>query len=195
MSQFSQKYYKHYKIEKKDDEVLPQEFEFWVWTRDYRIFELIIIALLLLILFCVCQKKSVVAPLHSVVQTQRHIQKTQEDKVRTKVEQNASVTVLQEKIPHLVLPDLENIVPKGIVSLQDYMYFVYDTNANYPIFIDPQTGRIIKDKRPQCVQPECPVTQITQKDKEAYMQWLAEMTNKEFTLTNTKNGFIVREKK
>jgi len=187
MSQFSQKYYKHYKIEKKDDEVLPQEFEFWVWTRDYRIFELIIIALLLLILFCVCQKKSIVAPLHTVVQTQQHIQSTQKDAVITKVEQNASVAVLQEKIPHLVLPDLENIVPKGIVSLQDYMYFAYDTDENYPNFIDPQTGRIIKEKRPKCVKPECPVTQITQKDKEAYVQWLAEMTNKEFTLTNTKN--------
>jgi len=57
MSQFEQKYYKHYHVKSpKKIEIASEKYvwDFWSWSKHYRFFEILIILLLLLILLCLC---------------------------------------------------------------------------------------------------------------------------------------------
>jgi len=164
MSQFSQKYYKHYFVPKKR-ELKEDEFEFWAWSRTYRFFEIIIILLLLLILFCVCSQctQNRATPMATSSYTQvssavvevpkmslsnakekkepkkEKTQKKPQEQVQTK-----SVT-LEDKIPKRVLPELSKLIPKKEVTLEQYMYYVNDTNEGFPSYVDKSTNRIIKE--------------------------------------------------
>jgi len=198
MSQFSQKYYKHFKIEPQTKKPTSQEevFTFWVWSRQYRIFEIIVILLLLLILFCICNtstKTTVIKEITPVVTTVSTVNSKQNIEKNTTVPKKTFT--LEEKIPHLVLPDTHEIIPSGTVTLQDYMYFAYDTDSQYPNFIDPGTKRVIKEKKPKCATLDCPITKLSQQNRQAYLQWLETMTNKKLRIEETNDGFKIKETK
>ncbi|MDF1878140.1 SUMF1/EgtB/PvdO family nonheme iron enzyme [Sulfurimonas sp. SAG-AH-194-C20] len=198
MSQFSQKYYKHYFVGKKK-EVESIEFDFWVWSNRYKFFEIIVILLLLLILFCVCTR--CVEPSHRSISfgmdtpdvslaSQQHDMKRNEPPVPKK---KAPLLTLEEKIPKLVLPELSKLIPKKEVTLQEYMYYVNDTNKGFPSYIDAQTNRMIKEKRPSCKGVECPVRGISQEDKQAYAEWLSEQGSAKYKVVETSKGFFISQ--
>lgn len=195
MSQFSQKYYKHYFIAKKR-EVQSSEFDFWIWSSRYKFFEIIVILLLLLILFCVCSdclhKKELPMP------TQKHTTEALESTTLSTITLRPklpSSETFEEKLPKQVLPELSKLIPKEEVTLEKYMYYVNDTKQGYPNYVDAKTNRMIKEKRPSCKGVECPVSGITQADKQDYAQWLSEQSGVEYKVTETSKGFLIHESK
>jgi len=210
MSQFSQKYYKHYFVPKKR-ELKEDEFEFWAWSRTYRFFEIIIILLLLLILFCVCFKSAqnratpmttssysqvssaaVEVPKISLSNTKEK-KEPKEEKTQKKPQeqvQTKSLT-LEDKIPKRVLPELSKLIPKKEVTLEQYMYYVNDTNEGFPSYVDKSTNRIIKEKKPSCATLDCPVSGITKADKNAYAEWLSEQGSVKYKVLESGSSFKV----
>jgi len=100
---------------------------------------------------------------------------------------------LEDKIPKKVLPKFSQLVPKEEVKLSDYMYYVNDTGEGYPKFVDKKTNRIIKEYKPTCATLECPISGITPKDKEDYLQWLNEMSDTKYEAVTTDKGFLVKK--
>ena len=199
MSQFSQKYYKHYFVRKKR-EVEPSEFDFWVWSSRYKLFEIIVICLLLLILFCVCRecnqaKVSAGVQQQAMLQTVTSVPSSPTTPSSIPMQSRAEVFTLQEKIPTQVLPELSKLIPKEEVTLEEYMYYVNDTKQGYPSYVDAKTNRMIKEKRPSCQGMECPVSGITQADKQEYAQWLSEQSGVEYKVAETPKGFLIHESK
>ena len=205
MSQFSQKYYKHYYVSKKRDVLKEVDIEekrgFWYWTRHYRIFEIIIIFLLLLILYCLCIRGGIGLGLggfslgsglpYGGVSTQT-TQSTQHKSIQKEEQRaNTNVVSLGEKYPTKVLPDAQKLIPKGDteVTLDDYMYYVNDTKQGYPKFIDPKTNRLIKDKKPPCYEPQCPINAISKQNQQDYANWLSSLTQQSYSVEQTSNGF------
>ena len=205
MSQFSQKYYKHYHVGKKK-EVVSDEFDFWEWSRKYRFFEMIIIFLLLLILFCLCYRYPVSQQGMLVYKAQtsniqdikvdetihkndsKEEQKLKEEQRQKKQEQ---ALTLQEKIPKRVLPELSKLIPKKEVTLEEYMYYVNDTKQGYPNYVDSSTNRMIKERRGSCKTVECSVSAITQEDKAQYAQWLSEQGSINYRVVDNGSSFRV----
>lgn len=202
MSQFSQKYYKHYFVGRKKD-LESTEFDFWVWSSRYKFFEIIVILLLLLILFCVCSqcsqdRGSSVSKQQLSMQTVSSVPLspiTLKSKMQSsKFEEKEQTLTLQEKLPKLVLPELSKLIPKKEVTLEEYMYYVNDTNKGFPSYVDNKTNRMIKEKRPNCKSVECPVSGISKADKQAYSQWLSEQSGVAYTLVETSKGFFISQK-
>jgi len=209
MSQFEQKYYKHYRIKPKkltaEDEV--EYFEFWSWSRQYRLFEIIVILLLTAILLCLCLKcggistpgissntsltmpslsrgdKDIGGDFPSVSGIKSKDQSL--DKVQTKE--------LGLRYPVKVLPDTQKLTPANdkMVSIKDYMYYVHETKNGYPNFIDKETSRLILSKKPTCYKAECPVIGINKEDKLAYVSWLESITHERYTIKSQKTGFYL----
>lgn len=204
MSQFSQKYYKHYFVGKKR-EVESTEFDFWVWSNRYKFFEIIVILLLLLILFCVCTQCSQTSQTQMLNKdyTQRSISFGMDITAATDVKdvgdeslvpkEKVPALTLEEKIPQLVLPELSKLIPKKEVTLEEYMYYVNDTKQGFPSYVDEKTNRMIKEKRPSCKGVECPVSGISQEDKQAYSQWLSERGSVKYKVVETSKGFFISQ--
>jgi len=183
MSQFSQKYYKHYFIEKKR-EVNLTGFDFWIWSDRYKFFEILVILLLLLILFCVCTQCLHKTEL-SVPRQQQH------SIVTTATTTLSTIITLEEKLPKQVLPELSKLIPKKEVTLEEYMYYVNDTKQGYPNYVDANTNRMIKEKRPSCRGVECPVSGISKQNKLEYAKWLSEQSGVEYKVVETSKGFLI----
>ena len=190
MSQFEQKYYKHYHVKSEQTPPHEESFDFFVWTRKYRVFEMIIILLLLLILLCMCFKTG---PLTNSAISFPSVSSYSEGIQRpdTYVQGDGSSPTLGFKYSKKVLPPSDQLVNKGgqSISLGQYMYFAHEKEGSYPDFIDPTTNRVIEEKKPSCFTPECPATGISQEDKEAYALWVEGMTHTSYAIKNTSKGF------
>lgn len=219
MSQFSQKYYKHY-ITKKEDIVEERSYYSWFTTDSLTntiLKWLLILLLFALLLFLLKQllncnsfssspslslqstqvKTTAVGPIQQEEKPQEENsqeEKSQEDQSLEKtLQEEYTYYTLEEKIPIHVLPELSKIIPKEEVTLEQYMYYVNDTKEGYPDYVDPATNRIIKEKKPKCEKLDCPVTHITQTDKINYTQWLSELSQSKYKFTDSQNGFRVVE--
>jgi hypothetical protein len=189
MSQFSQKYYKHFIVE--DNNIV--EVSFWkrVGILQSIIGFLLFLLFALLLLVCITCHCSLhnsndncitQLPVSTITYKPKKTNLTEEKKVEI---------TLEEKIPKKVLPKLSELIPKREVTLEDYMYFVNDTKSNYPKYIDPATNRMIKEYRPICSRLDCPVSEISAENKVAYIDWLNTMSNKTYKLNDTDKGFKV----
>lgn len=195
MSQFSQKYYKHYRIEKKE---VVDNVGFFVWFREESLTGSILRWLLILLLFslllllmrqmfsCNTPNTPVVSVLKQATTSNTTAQESPKETVA-----EPDKYMLEEKIPTHVLPELSKILPKEEVTLEQYMYYVNDTKMGYPDYVDQQTNRIIKEKKPNCEKLDCPVSGIKQKDKKNYAIWLSELSQSEYKATDTPKGFKV----
>lgn len=197
MSQFSQKYYKHYRIEKKE---VVDDVGFFAWFREESLTGSILRWLLILLLFSILlllmrEIFSCNTPNNPAVSTLKQVPTTNETVQESPKETLAEPDkyTLEEKIPTHILPELSKILPNEEVTLEQYMYYVNDTKTGYPDYIDQQTNRIIKEKKPNCETLDCPVNAISQKDKENYAAWLSELSHSEFKVINTSKGFKVEK--
>lgn len=200
MSQFSQKYYKHY-IVKGSDEIV--EVSFWHRIGVLQAIILLLLFLLLILLLFVCSKCNCFIQNRTDVMTQKRfnteiLSTSQEEKeqIPRKKEQSqqTKTLTLQEKIPKQVLPDISQLVPKSEVTLEEYMYYVNDTSNGYPKYVDKSSNRIIKEYKPPCARPDCPVSGISQEEKMNYVNWLNEMGETKYKIKETGKGFRVEAK-
>lgn len=186
MSQFSRKYYNlDYKRNEHPKRQVVEEtvWEFW---RVWGLFEYAAIALLLLILFCVCTQKSRVE--HITTQKTVMVQTPMTSVSQDKEQQQT----LGEVYPKKVLP--ESVLPKGVVTFEDYLYFADDTNSNYPDFIDPKTHRLIKKKAPKCHKLECPLQEgVSTESLHAYEQWVLKLSGEKLHLVRENGKYIFQK--
>ena len=195
MSQFSQKYYKHYIV--KDDAV--EVISFWMRTRVLQgtILSLLLLLFLALLLFCTkcgcathttqtrkIQEKETITVVHP------KIKKVEKKSEKTEQKESPKLT-LEEKLPKRVLPQADKLLPKEEVSIEDYMYFVNDTKNGYPKFVDVETNRMIKEYKPTCSKLDCPISGVSKENQKAYIDWLNTMSDKEYKIQETDKGFRV----
>ena len=184
MSQFDNKFTRHYHTpkESRGDEVV--EWTIRDYIKNYYLFEIAVILLLLLILFCICTQKSCSknsTPTEATKQTK--VFTPTPTKSEKEVPKSESI-LLGKKYPEYVLPSLKELLPTvdEPLSIQKYMYFVHDTQSNYPNFIDAKTSRYILSKKPECYTEECSIASLTKENQKAYIEWLEKMTKEHFSI-------------
>jgi len=205
MSQFSQKYYKHF-VNKKAEVV--EEVEYYTWYSRINwldlLFKLLVIALLL---FCIFSNRSAYFGSNSTVSTPTLAQVPKnaplevsqvEVQLENETEQNSELTyknlTLENKIPKHILPELSKIISQKEVTLEQYMYYANDTNQGYPSYIDKITNRVIKERKPKCAELECPVVGVSEQDKHNYAKWISELSQKEYVAKSSSIGFMIKPK-
>lgn len=187
MSQFSRKYYN---LDYKRNEVekfTAQEEGVWEFWRVWGLFEYSVIALLIAILLCVCFKDNGATntTTQKIIYTPTPVKSVEPKEVMQQTHQT-----LGEAYPKKVLPS--SVVPKGAVTIEDYLYFADDTQAHYPDFIDPATHRLIKEKAPKCYKPECPLQDgVSVESLNAYTRWVSQQSQKNLHLSIENQKFFL----
>lgn len=177
MSQFSRKYYNLDYKRKQSVNQIHTEQKVWEFWRVWGLFEYGVFGILLLILFCICFKEGGVV--HAVTQTPKQHQKSQDK-------------TLGEAYPKKVLPS--SVLPSGVITIEDYLYFADDTGEHYPNFIDPATHRLIKEKAPQCYKPECPLQEgIDIQSLDAYVKWASEQSHEKLYLVRENGKYRLKK--
>jgi len=219
MAQFGNKYSRHYHVGDKntrlqDSYAEEEEWWFYSWSSRYRLFEIIVIILLLLILFCVCRNSmgnssSVISVPGTSISTPQiqmpslEIPSPSINTVSAKKE-TQEMLLLEEVYVQRVLPPSSELLPvfdetsgkaKRVVSIDDYMYYVNDTKQDYPDFIDPQSLRVIKSKAPECYKPECAIKNLSLKQQNNYLEWINNVTQRQFSLQDQSDNIILVEKR
>ncbi len=203
MSQFSRKYYNlDYKRNVKKEE-LPDTtvWEFW---RVWGIFEHAVIALLLMILFCLCTLHQSQPRTLTRTVVEKVIQQPQNPKPKEEPSKPKHKPLsLGDEYPKKILP--ASVLPPhtenskqlyGPLSIENYLYFVDATESHFPDFIDSSSRRIVKSKAPKCSQPQCPLQSgVTKEDMEAYVQWVQEQSQKKLQLLKKDGMYYLQQEK
>jgi hypothetical protein len=79
--------------------------------------------------------------------------------------------------PDLILPDAAQLAPEPgePVTLRHYLYFAREHGGDLPSYIDPDGYRLIAEKAPECAELSCPVTGVSPDAMRRYTDWLADM--------------------
>ena len=227
MSQFEQKYYKHYHVKSPKKIDLPSEeytWDFWSWSKRYRLFEILVVLLLLLILLCLCFRcsgnvgvgSSVAMPSLSVpvvgvggvggmalagttggvIGDEVISPAGGSSGTQGKLKHSEKQEKLGMKYSTRVVPEARQLAPSGNsnVTIEEYMYYAHETGEGYPNFIDATTSRAITSKQPECYTLSCPVIGITQSDKENYVTWLEKVTHGNYEIINMADGFRLKSR-